>query len=564
MPVLHDLIPLIHSFEHYLGDPRQNTTPLNYQESLRLDERESLPAQQIVFVQQWGYMDYLIPQELGGKLQSLSSLYQLTKALARRDLTTAIALGLTFLAALPIWIAGNEKQQRTLANYIRNGHIGSLALTEEEHGTDLTANEMIATPQAEGWLLSGKKWCVNYATLGKTATILCRTHPSGGLLGFSLFFLEKEAVQSKMTFLAKLPTHGVRGLDISGFSLDEVWLPETSLIGAKNQGLDITYKTLQVSRTLCTNLSLGAADTALRLAISYSLQRQLYGQSIYAIPAVSQRLAECLCYLLIADSTGSAMIRACTIIPESMTLWSSIVKFIIPKIAEEIVEQCALVIGARAYLRTTEWAIFQKIRRDNQIVGLFDGSSQVNLFIIAGHLVPQAKLRAQTKQTNQQRLNQIFNFTKAIPAFTGKGLNCFNHTVDEVIAGILTLKSAKINSLISLIYDEIMQFDQRILYLHEHALLDNRGLEAFRLAEQYCWIFAASCTLLVWFYNQKHLSEELQNDDWLTLAIQLILNRINKNSVRIEPDLQYSVASILNQFYDEKKMFSMLPIHITG
>jgi alkylation response protein AidB-like acyl-CoA dehydrogenase len=173
-----------------LSNPEQQNTPVNFRQSIFYDEQESLAWPQLKYIQQWGYMDYLISHKAGGRLDSFIDFYFLTKSIARRDITTAIALGLSFFGALPVWIAGSSEQKKQLGERMRQGDICALALTEEEHGTDLTANHMKAIPYKEGWQLSGRKWCVNFATQGQIITVLCRTHEKGGVLwGFLCFIL---------------------------------------------------------------------------------------------------------------------------------------------------------------------------------------------------------------------------------------------------------------------------------------------------------------------------------------------------------------------------------------
>ncbi|WP_322783654.1 acyl-CoA dehydrogenase [Fluoribacter gormanii] len=555
-----DLQQLINSFEAYLGNPEKKETPLNFQQSLQYDEQEELAWSQIRLIQQWGYMEYLIPQNLGGKFVSLDVGYFLAKSICRRDVTTGIALGLPFLGALPLWIAGSDNQKKNLAASLRRGEITACALTEEEHGSDIMANEVLAHPCKNGWELSGRKWCINFATLGQSVTILCRTHSRGGPLGFSVFFLDKSTTQSGFRPTPKLPTLGVRGLDISGFSLENVFLPQDALVGDEKRGLEIIYKTLQVSRTLCASVSVGAADTALRLALSFSRHRQLYGKAAYEIPVVKQRLGEQFTLLLIADCTALAVARACSVMPEKLSFWSAIIKFLIPQITEEIVEQCSIVMGARAYLRTTEWAMFQKIRRDIPVVGLFDGSSQVNLSVIAGSLLPQAGMRGSSPNKSQQ-LECIFNLNCICPEFSMDRLGLFTHTEDDILAGLSTLQSTQISSLINAVCTELKRLDQHVIALQEQKQFDPRSLTAFRLAEQYCWIFAASSCIHFWHYNQELMAQELGGVEWINLAIQLILNRLNAHS-NVDNRLQESMAEHLALFDEQNKMFSVVPIKI--
>lgn len=563
MTSLNELTELLEAFELHLGDPSDTRNLVNTCQILSCDEEEKLPWSQIHYIQQWGYMDYLIPQYAGGKMSSLFESYCLTKSIARRDITTAIALGLSFFAALPTWISGTSSQQKLLGERISKGDIGAYALTEEDHGSDLTANEVRAIPHEGGWLLSGSKWCINFATFGQMTTVLCRTNEKGGVLGFSLFFIDKSILKSGYNPTPKLPTHGVRGLDISGFSLDKLWVPKEAIIGTVHRGLEITYKALQVSRTLCACMSVGGADTALRLAVSFSVQRALYGKTAFDIPVVKQRLGEQLAQLLIADCTTLVIVRACTSLPEKMSLWSAVIKYLIPQIAEDIVEQCGIVIGARAYLRTTEWALFQKIRRDIEVIGLFDGSSQVNLSLIAGNLLPQAGMRGSNQLNGVEKIEQIFKLNAPCPQFDGNTLGLFAHEEDDIMAGLAHIHSESIDSLISLVREQLIKLDQEVLTLKDQKLFDPRGLAAFRLAERYCWIFAASCCLQFWHYNQELLPKELRGPEWITLAIQLILKKLHANP-SIDIKLQEIMAGYLCSYFEENRMFSVMPTKIAG
>lgn len=103
--------------------------------------------------------------------------------------------------------------------------------------------------------------------------------------------------------------------------------------------------------------------------------------------------------------------------------------------------------------------------------------------------------------------------------------------------------------------------DRQVIALQEQKQFDPRSLTAFRLAEHYCWIFAASCCVHFWHHNQELMDTELPGLDWLNLAIQFILDKLN-GRVNIEPKLQESMAEHLVRFYEHHKMFSMVPIKI--
>jgi hypothetical protein len=406
--------------------------------------------------------------------------------------------------------------------------------------------------------LSGQKWCINFATFGQAITLLCRSHEKGGLRGFSLFHLNKRNIQSGFSPTPKLPTHGVRGLDISGFRLENLVLPKEAIIGKEHRGLEVTYKTLQVSRTLCASLATGGMDSALRITLSFVLQRQLYGKRAYDIPVVKQKLGELFVSTIVADCVSLVVARACTIAPEYLSLWSAIIKYLVPKLAVDVVEDCGIIMGARGYLRGTEWGMFQKIRRDIQIVGLFDGSSQVNLSIIAGHLLSQAENRHGKLQNKAVDLNQLFNMQATCPEFKDDLFSLYTSHEDAVLAGVQQLRSHSINKLIELVNQEIKDLDKQVLQLRDTEAFEPQSLISFRLADQYCRIFAASCCLLFWHHNQKSLPGELKQTGWLQLAVPLLLAPTECR----EAQIQERMSKTLLSYFNENKLFSLCSVKI--
>ena len=179
------------ALERHLGDPRDPASRISFREMLELDEREAFPAEAVAALDAFGLPRHYVPAALGGALRSFDAFCVLMRAVARRDLTVAIAHAKTFLGAAPIWIAGSASQKERLAAAVASGAKVALGLTEEAHGGDLFATETAAVETPGGYALSGEKWLINNATLGNAVTVLARTDPRGGPRGFSLFLVDK-------------------------------------------------------------------------------------------------------------------------------------------------------------------------------------------------------------------------------------------------------------------------------------------------------------------------------------------------------------------------------------
>ena len=73
---------------------------------------------------------------------------------------------------------------------------------------------------------------------------------------------------------------------------------------------------------MCTNLSLGATDTALRIATDFALHRSIYSSRVIDIPVARGALAEAFLDLLVSDCVSIAAARALHVLPVQMSIHS--------------------------------------------------------------------------------------------------------------------------------------------------------------------------------------------------------------------------------------------------
>lgn len=381
-------IETVEHWERALGDPLALDAHIGFLSALELDEQEAFPQSHLDALHALGAFEYLIPITEGGRLDDIEQLIFLGRVVARRDPTTAIAFGVTMLASIPLWLAGNAHQKAELAELLREGRLGCLALTEKEHGSDLLSNESTARHDGQCWRIDGSKWLINNGQHAHTATMLCRVGRPDGASDIALLWLRKgDARCGQWLPHPKIRTHGVRGADISGYQLRGYETSRDALVRGEEPALYTLMKTMQISRVLVAALSLGATDTLTRLAFGFARERRLYGKRALDIPVVRAKLAECHARLLVADLVAQVTSRAVTVLPSELSVLSAIAKYFVPTEAEAVARELAIVLGARHYVRDEQpYGLFQKLLRDNELFSLFDGSTQVNLGLIAGQL----------------------------------------------------------------------------------------------------------------------------------------------------------------------------------
>lgn len=344
------------------------------------EERESFPAEACAALDAWGLPEFYVPARHGGRQERLDVFVALLRRIAARDLTVAVAHGKTFLGGVCVWAADEDGPAHLLARQVLAGEPVAWGLTEPGGGSDLLAGALTATRHGSGWRLSGRKWPVNNATRGNLMCVLARTEPGGGARGFTVFLLDRRATPAgTVRPLPKMPTHGIRGADISGLEFDDARLPAHAVVGPVGGGLELVLKSLQLTRIVCVSLSLGAGDHALGLLRRFLGERRLYGRGLADLPHARDVAGRAVARQFLAESVAHTAALAAHHVPEQLSVVSAVTKAFVPSLIAGQLRLVGDLLGARGFLTDVEgYGGFAKLERDHQVVPLFDGSTWVN------------------------------------------------------------------------------------------------------------------------------------------------------------------------------------------
>jgi alkylation response protein AidB-like acyl-CoA dehydrogenase len=523
--------------EARLGDPHDAANPLSFAEAMELDEREELPTDGLAALDAWGFHRRYIPASLGGAQGSFEEVLALNRVVSRRDLTAAIAHGKTYLGLVPVWAAGLPEQTARLATIAGAGAPVCLGLTERDHGSDLVATDTRADRIPGGYALTGEKWLINNGTRSRVAVILARTDPRSGPRAHSLFMIDKERLApGALRPVPKIRTLGIRGADISGFTLDRAEVPDDALVGAPGAGLETVMRVTQTTRVLCAGFSLGAADTALRCVLDFAAKRVLYGQPVLRIPHVRRTLLNAFADLMLADAAaivGARMIQAA---PEELSVGAAIVKYFVPATVEALIRDVAVILGARYYLRERHWhGVFQKLSRDAAVVSLFDGSTVVNLNALGLQLRYLAACAADT-EPDGDHVEALFRLSTPLPpvalgrlALASRGRDTVVQSLRSSTRRLLDLErrgeiegvlAASLGRAATRLHAEVVDMSGALDTLEtDLGVQFARAPETFALAKRYATIFAAAATLGLWLHNRDSRDGGLRSGGWVALCL---------------------------------------------
>lgn len=543
-PAAGGIAGVVADLEAALGDPFTSGGPFGYAAIVEREENGELPPGAVEAARAWGYHTFAVPRELGGRLSSLEQVCAVTRSMARRNLTVAVMFGSAFLGACPVWLWGSERQRREVADGMLNGDLACFGISERDHGSDLEATQTSAVPDGADLLLTGGKWPVGNATRGRFVTVSAQIAGRG----LSMLLVDKSRLaQGSWSNRPPVRTLGLRGHDLSGVDFHAARLPDSARLGRAGAGLVQMLKTLQITRTAVSALSLGTMDAALRIGLRYAQDRVLYGAPIRELPVIRELLTGAHLDLLIAECTARPATRALSVAPSRLSLWSSVVKYLVPTLGEEALRDIGKVLGARGYLAEgVACGAFQKLQRDHAIVSVFDGTTHVNLRAIATQLPRIAMVAELAAPGGSRVLRTLFDRGEDAPDWHPDGgkLQLTNATQDEITRGwgetmadAIRLADTGAGHAQDLAKTVAALSARRGAFYSRMVTSppDPSSVQAQRAAAEHCVYHAASCCALTWLHNGAYQGEPVEAD-WLVLVLQRLLRRL-------EPDTELSEGS---------------------
>lgn len=249
-----------------------------------------------------------IEEEYGGQGGDAVDTAVLARELARSLGGLSWVWGIpSFAGAKAIGHSGTEEQKHEYLPKLAAGEIRfSIAVTEPGGGTDLLgAMRTRATKVPGGWKVTGQKM---WSTGAKEATYLLLLARSGDLGQASgrpqttLLLVPTDSPGIEMRYIPKL---GMRAMGSCEVFLDDVFVPDSQILGTEHQGFKVLVASLNNERIMAGALALGMIDGILDESVDYAKNRSTFGKVIgghqiiqhyVADTAIAQKQAELLTF----------------------------------------------------------------------------------------------------------------------------------------------------------------------------------------------------------------------------------------------------------------------------
>ncbi|MDX1343806.1 MAG: acyl-CoA dehydrogenase family protein, partial [Reinekea sp.] len=205
--------------------------------------------------------------------------------------------------------ANAEQKAKYLPKLMSGEHVGALAMSEPNAGSDVVSMKLRAEKQGDHYVLNGNKMWITNGPDADVLVVYAKTDPDAGKRGISCFLIEKDFPGFKTA--QKLDKLGMRGSNTCELVFDNCQVPVENLMGNEGDGVKILMSGLDYERVVLSAGPLGIMQAALDIALPYVHERKQFGQAIGEFQLVQGKLADMYTNLNASRAYVYAVAAAC-------------------------------------------------------------------------------------------------------------------------------------------------------------------------------------------------------------------------------------------------------------
>jgi isovaleryl-CoA dehydrogenase len=275
--------------------------------------------------------------------------------------------------------ASKEQKEKYLPKLITGEHIGCMAMSEPENGSDAVGMRTRAKKVGNEYVINGSKMWITNAQYADVIYLYTRTGENKKDL--TTFIVEKNAPGYSVS--KKIHKMGMRASPTGELSFQNVKVPQSARVGEEGDSVHHMMKNLDLERITISGISLGIAQACVDQCIKYAQERKQFGKAIGNFQLVQKMVADM--------SANTAMMRhflysACKeydLGNKTATLAAQ-VKLALPALATKIALDAIQLHGGYGYSR--EFPV-ERYLRDAKLMEIGAGTNEVMIMIIAKNLL---------------------------------------------------------------------------------------------------------------------------------------------------------------------------------
>ncbi|HAU78466.1 MAG TPA: acyl-CoA dehydrogenase [Agrobacterium sp.] len=276
-----------------------------------IDRDDRFPRQLWPQMGELGLHGITVSEEFGG-----ADMGYLAHCVAMEEISRASAsIGLSYGAHSNLCInqihrwGTQEQKHRYLPKLVSGEHVGSLAMSETEAGSDVVSMRLKAERRGDRYVLNGAKMWITNGQEADTLVVYAKTDMSAGPRGITAFLIEKGFKGFRPA--QKLDKLGMRGSHTGELVFEDCEVPVENVLGGVGKGVNVLMSGLDFERTVLSGGPLGIMSACMDVVVPYIHERKQFGQAIGEFQLMQGKIADMYSTMMACRAYVYAVGQAC-------------------------------------------------------------------------------------------------------------------------------------------------------------------------------------------------------------------------------------------------------------
>jgi isovaleryl-CoA dehydrogenase len=276
-----------------------------------IDKTNEFPADLWSKLGALGVLGVTVPEKFGGAGFGYLEHCLVMEEISRGSASVGLSYGAhSNLCVNQINLNGTDAQKRHyLPKLIAGDHVGALAMSETEAGSDVVSMRLRADRKGDKYILNGTKMWITNGPDADTMVIYAKTDAEAGAHGITAFIVEKTF--PGFSTAQKLDKLGMRGSNTGELVFEDCEVPAENILGQENEGVSVLMSGLDYERTVLAAGPIGIMQACLDVVMPYVHERRQFGKAIGEFQLVQGKLADMYTGVSAARAYVYAVAQAC-------------------------------------------------------------------------------------------------------------------------------------------------------------------------------------------------------------------------------------------------------------
>jgi butyryl-CoA dehydrogenase len=329
-----------------------------------------------------GFVGMAMPKEYGGGGSTSLEYATLLEEIAWWDPATSLMMAIPQLSCYPVITFGNEEiKQKYVTKAASAEWIPSFALTEPEAGSDAANQKTVALEDGDHYVVNGMKHFIMHGDVADFYVLFCKIgeQAEGKRPRISAIIVEADSPGLRReTLKYKM---GMKVATTGRVFFENVKVPKSNLLGDQGSGFRIAMNTLDGARIGVAAQGLGTAQRALDESIKFANSRIAFGAPISKLQAIQWMIADMATQL---EAARVMTYKAAHMQDQGVrfAVEAAQAKLFSAETANFCVDRAMQIHSGYGFIG--EFSIIEKLYRDQRVLEIYEGTSEVQRLIIGG------------------------------------------------------------------------------------------------------------------------------------------------------------------------------------